>query len=114
VSLRGKKVMARKPHSTFELRKRAVDQVLKENKPVRVVAEETGYNADSIYNWIHRYKSGGEDGLKDSSKTIRSKVENKGSLADAKRIKELEKKLKEKELENEILKKFQAFLKENE
>lgn len=106
--------MARKPHSTFELRKRAVDQVLKESKPVRVVAEEIGYNADSIYNWIHRYKSGGEDGLKDSSKAIRSKVEDKGSLADAKRIKELEKKLKEKELENEILKKFQAFLKENE
>ncbi|MBN8210421.1 helix-turn-helix domain-containing protein, partial [Bacillus sp. NTK071] len=103
--------MARKPHSTFELRKRAVDQVLKENKPVRVVAEEIGYNPDSIYNWLHRYKKRGEDGLKDSSKTMRSKVEDQGSLADAKRIKELEKKLKEKELENEILKKFQAFLK---
>lgn len=106
--------MARKSHSTFELRKRAVDQVLKENKPVRVVAEEIGYNPDSIYNWLHRYKKHGEDGLKDSSKIIRSKVESQGSLADAKRIKELEKKLKEKELENEILKKFQAFLKENE
>ena len=31
-----------------------------------------------------------------------------------KKVRELEKKLKELELENEILKKFQAFLKENE
>ena len=30
------------------------------------------------------------------------------------KVRELENKLKEKELENEILKKFQAFLKENE
>lgn len=104
--------MTKRRHSTFEMRRQAVHQVLNENKPVRVIAEELGYNPDTIYNWLHRFKDKGEEGLKDSAKSIKS--QDQRSQDDAKRIKELEKKLKEKEEENEILKKFQAFLKENE
>ena len=59
--------------------------------------------------WVNSFKENGEHGLINpySHRSPQSKNNSQKVL-------ELEKKLKEKELENEILKKFQAFLKENE
>jgi hypothetical protein len=51
----------------------------------------------------------GENGLRNPNSHRLSQSKN-----NSQKVRELEKKIKEIELENEILKKFQAFLKENE
>jgi transposase len=100
--------MARK-HTSVEIKLEAALQILDGKKSVIEVADSLNLHRDTVNNWVNTYKEKGESGLNSpyshrSSKTINS----------SQKVRELEKKLKEKELENEILKKFQAFLKENE
>lgn len=99
-----------KSHKSVEVKLNAVRQVLENNRPVALVAKELGMHRDTVNRWVNAYKAKGEEGLENPRSIARSSSSNE----DRKRIRELEKKLKEKELENEILKKFQAFLKRNE
>ncbi|WP_134705218.1 helix-turn-helix domain-containing protein [Ammoniphilus sp. YIM 78166] len=93
-------------HSSVEVKLEAVRQVLEVKRPVAEVALELGLHRDTVNRWVNTYKEKGPEGL-ESSRAI----SNTSNSEDLKRIRELEKQLKEKELENEILKKFQAFLK---
>ena len=88
----------------------AVKEVLENGKPVTEVANEIGVHRATVYNWLNTFKNDGTFKVDVSQ----SKFTNKPT--DFQLIKEnrkLKKKLKEQEMENEILKKFQAFLKGN-
>ena len=84
-------------------------QILDGKKSVIEVADGLNLHRDTVNRWVNAYKDKGQHGLENpySHRSPQSKNSSQKVL-------ELEKKLKEKELENEILKKFQAFLKENE
>jgi transposase len=98
-----------KKHTSVEVKLEAVLQILDGKKSVIEVANDLNLHRDTVNRWVNAYKERGQNGLENPHSHRASETKNSH-----KRIKELEKKLKEKELENEILKKFQAFLKENE
>jgi transposase len=98
-----------KKHTNVEIKIEAALQVLNGEKSVIEVADDLGLHRDTVNRWINTYKENGENGLKSPNSHRSSQSKN-----NTPKVRELEKKIKEIELENEILKKFQAFLKENE
>ncbi|WP_156292125.1 transposase [Oceanobacillus salinisoli] len=99
----------RKAHHSVEFKLKVVQDILENNRSVAQVAEEIGVHRDTVNNWRKAYLLNGKEGLINSRSVNQTK-----KAKENKEIQELKKQLKEKELENEILKKFQAFLKENE
>ena len=87
----------------------AVLQILDGEKSVREMADSLNLHRDTVNRWVIAYKEKGKDGLENPNAHGSSQSKN-----DSQKVRELERRLKELELENEILKKFQAFLKENE
>jgi transposase len=100
--------MARK-HTSVEDKLEAVLQILDGKKSVREVADSLNLHRDTVNRWVIAYKERGQEGLNNPNSHSSNQSNNSSQ-----KVKELEKKLKKLELENEILKKFQAFLKENE
>jgi transposase len=98
-----------KKHTNVEVKLKSVLQILDGQKSVIEVADDLNLHRDTVNNWVNVYKDKGENGLKNPYSHRSCQTKN-----NSQKVQELEKKLKEKELENEILKKFQAFLKENE
>jgi transposase len=96
-------------HTSVEVKLEAILQVLDGKKSVREVADGLDLHRDTVNRWIIAYKERGQSGLENPNAHSTHQTKNSG-----RKVRELEKKLKEIELENEILKKFQAFLKENE
>ena len=99
----------RNSHHSVETKLQTVLDVLQNGTPVASAAKQLGVHRDTVYNWLNAYKTAGEPGLA-SSRSIRQPLSSQA----AKENRELKKRLKEKEMEIEILKKFQAFLKESE
>lgn len=95
-------------HNSVEVKLEAVLQVLEKHRSVVDVANSLNLHRDTVNRWVIAYKERGKEGLENPRSHSSSQSSN------GKNVRELEKKLKEKELENEILKKFQAFLKGNE
>jgi transposase len=87
----------------------AVKEVLENNKHKKEVATELGVSLGTINNWIKQYEA-------PKTKKLQPLIvgDTPEVNAELKRLRAIEKQLKEKELEIEILKKFQAFLRENE
>jgi transposase len=100
----------KKKHTDVETKLKAVRRVLENHTPIAIVAEDLDLHRDTVNRWVNAFKKEGEKGLM-NPRSIKHSSPNKSEAA---KIKVLEKQLKEKELEIEILKKFQAFLKENE
>ena len=98
-----------KKHTSVEVKLETVLQILDGEKSVKESAEILNLHRDTVNRWVIAYKERGQRGLENPNAHRSSK-----SKSNYQKVKELEKKLEEKELENEILKKFQAFLKENE
>ncbi|MEH7332496.1 helix-turn-helix domain-containing protein [Neobacillus drentensis] len=96
-------------HTNAEIKLEAVLQILEGKRSVIEVANSLNLHRDTVNRWVNAYKQKGESGLENPHSHTSSQSKN-----DSKKVRELEKQLKEKELENEILKKFQAFLKGNE
>jgi transposase len=96
-------------HNSVETKLEAVRQVLENKRPVAEVAIELDLHRDTVNRWIISFKDKGEQGLVNPRS-----ISHPSQSKDIKKTRELEKKLKEKEMEIEILKKFQAFLKGNE
>jgi len=83
-----------------EFKRNAVLLTEEPDRSVRDVAESLGISADLLYQWRRQYRKQGEIAFP-----------GQGNLAltpDQKRIRELEKKLKDAEMEREILKKAMA------
>ncbi|WP_096155760.1 helix-turn-helix domain-containing protein [Bacillus sp. FJAT-45066] len=88
----------------------AVEKVLN-GMSVRVVADEFNVTRQTVNRWVNTYKHSGPIAFKVATNKHVNSFDSV-NLDDKKRIQQLEKLLKEKEMENEILKKFQTFLKE--
>jgi transposase len=96
-------------HNNVEVKLDAVLRVIEGKNSVIEVATDLNLHRDTVNRWVNAYKENGESGLINSRSHASSQSNNH-----KKEVRELEKKLKDKEMEIEILKKFQAFLKENE
>src|SRR5690606_15970316 len=99
----------KKQHKSVEFKLKVVQDILENDRSVAQVADEIGVHRDTVNNWRNAFLLNGKEGLINP----RSVSQTKKAL-ESKEITQLKKQLKEKELENEILKKFQAFLRENE
>lgn len=83
----------------------AVMQVIDEGKKVSHVAKALGILPTMLSRWVYEYQTYGDEAFTGNGKPIANKDLE---------MKRLQKRLEELEMENEILKKFQAFLKEPE
>lgn len=99
----------RKAHKSVEFKLKVVQDILENGRSVAQVAEGIGVHRDTVNNWRNAYLLNGKEGLINPRSVNQSK-----KAFDSREIRKLKKQLKEKELENEVLKKFQAFLKVNE
>lgn len=93
-------------HNSVETKLEAVRQVMENKRPVAEVASELDLHWVKVNRWVISFKDNGEQGLVNPcsiSQTSQSK--------DIKKTRELEKKLKEKEMEAEILKSSRPFSK---
>nr|WP_144929302.1 helix-turn-helix domain-containing protein [Paenibacillus bovis] len=102
----------RKRQSSFEEKCRVVQEILEQGRHKKDVAEDYQIHINTINNWIRAYKAKGVNGLRSAVKGAKSDDIKTQSELD--RLREIEKKYNEQMKEIEILKKFQAFLKENE
>ena len=98
--------------STDEEKLKVVSEVLDKGRNRKEIAREMNVSLTSINNWVRSYQLYGKDGL--SSEKRESFVELEETQKELKRLKNVEKKYKKQVEEIEILKKFQAFLKESE
>jgi transposase len=98
----------RKAHKSVDFKLKVIQDILENDRSVAQVAEEIGVHRDTVNKWRNAYLLNGKKGLVNQ----RSVSQTKKAL-ESKEISELNKQLKEKELEIEILKKFQAFLRAN-
>jgi transposase IS3/IS911 family protein len=89
---------------TKELKEQACRMVLESKMPVRIVAERFNVGLQLLYRWIGQYETYGDEAFVGSGK-LRSE--------DAK-LKKLQKENEYLRLENEILKKLQAYYAEQE
>ncbi|WP_413376027.1 transposase [Alkalihalobacillus sp. 1P02AB] len=96
-------------HNTTEIKLEAVQQYLNGEKTTRELSSELNVHQDSINNWINKYKDHGKSGLKRTNANPTKKRNTDSTEMNA-----LKAQIKTQNLEIEILKKFQAFLKENE
>ena len=79
-----------------------IKQVIEEGKRIADVSKALGITEQTIYRWLREYDKYGNEAFKGPGN---ARVDNEY------KIKLLEKKNKQLELENEILKKYQVFLK---
>ena len=89
---------------TKELKEQACRMVLESKMPVRIVAERFNVGLQLLYRWIGQYETYGDEAFVGSGK-LRSE--------DAK-LKKLQKENEYLRLENEILKRLQAYYAEQE
>ena len=86
--------------------------VLENGRKRKEMALEKDVALNSVNIWIRNYQLYGRDGL--SFNKRKAYVEQEETQKELKRLKKIEKRYNEKLEEIEILKKFQAFLQENE
>ena len=94
--------MARK-HYDSEFKIKAIKLVLEDNIPVLDVSEKLSIHYNTLYNWINKYKQYGENSFSSNENKLNS------YKCEIEKLKEENLKLKE---ELDLLKKYQAFLKE--
>jgi len=85
-----------------EYKLQTIKQVIEEGKRIAEVSKSLGITEQTIYRWLREYDKYGEEAFKGFGN---ARVDSEY------RIKLLEKKNKQLEQENEILKKYQVFLK---
>ena len=85
-----------------EYKLQTIKQVIEEGKRITEVSESLGITEQTVYRWLREYDKYGLEAFKGSGN---ARVDSEY------RIKLLEKKNKQLEQENEILKKYQVFLK---
>ena len=84
----------------------AVKMILEDNQKVSKAAKELGISASMLARWVYEYETYGEE---KSFPGNGNEIVNKDF-----EIKKLNKKINNLRMENEILKKFQAFLKDQQ
>ncbi|QFF99859.1 hypothetical protein PB01_14070 [Psychrobacillus glaciei] len=100
----------RKRQNSYEQKLFAVNEVRLKNRHKQDVAEELDIHINSLTKWLKLYREHGEDALLSNYE----KPDLMEHTEELNRLRDIEKKYKEQLIQNEILKKFQAFLKVNE
>lgn len=100
----------RKRQSSYEQKLYAVNEVREKKRHKQDVAKELEIHINSLTRWLQQFREHGPEGLL----THYDKPDLIDHMEELKRLKEVEKKYNEQLTQIEILKKFQAFLKENE
>lgn len=100
--MKGGKFMKRKVYDK-QFKIAAIKVALEKENTVSQVANELGVNGNVLRRWINEYEKYGESAFPGNGNAL---------LNATYEIKKLQKKNEELKLENEILKKFQAFLKQ--
>lgn len=100
--MKGGKFMKRKVYDK-QFKIAAVKVALEKGNTVSQVANELGINGNVLRRWINEYEEYGESAFPGNGNVL---------LNATYEIKKLQKRNEELKLENEILKKFQAFLKQ--
>ena len=85
-----------------EFKINVVNQVLQEGKSISKLSKELKILDTMISRWIYEYKNYGKKAFTGNGKIIKNKEFE---------IRKLKQQVKELEMENEILKKYQTFLK---
>lgn len=93
--------MGRKSEYSPEFRSTAVQLALAGDKPVAQIAKELGVDKYVLYSWVKLAKQSGRTAPAQGKKTESTPAEQQ--------LKELQKKYKQLEMENEILKKAAAY-----
>ena len=93
--------MGRKSEYSPEFRNTAVQLALAGEKPVAQVAKELGVDKHVLYSWVKLAKQ--------NSRTAPAKGKNAESTPAEQQLKVLQRKYKQLEMENEILKKAAAY-----
>lgn len=91
---------------------KAVERVLQDQIPTRQVAEEIDVSQTSIQQWVKQYKDYGPEHF---LKTQKNEEKNPVTMVDEKelqRLRKIEKAYEEQQIQVEILKKFQTFLRQ--
>lgn len=101
-----------KKQTSYDKKVEAVQEVLINKRHKQEVAEELGIHLNSLTNWLRIYREEGAEGLRPLEK--RKTSVDAPPTNELERLRAIEKKYNEQLDEIEILKKFQAFLKENE
>ena len=98
---------ARSRKTPYEERIEIVNYCLEHDKNYKDAAELFNVSYTQVYQWVNKYKEDGKEGLKDK-RGKRKKEEQLSELEQLQRkVKILERQIKEKEMENEVLKKVQ-------
>lgn len=93
--------------TTYEERIEIVNYCLEHGKNYKDAAELFNVSYTQVYQWVNKNKEDGKEGLKDK-RGKRKKEEQLSELEQLQRkVKILERQIKEKEMENEVLKKVQ-------
>ena len=100
----------RKRQSTYEQKLHAINEVREKKRHKQDVAEEMNIHINSLNLWLKQFREHGPEGLQ-SHYQKPNLLEHDEELH---RLQEIEKKYNEQQDHIEILKKFQAFLKESE
>ncbi|RDW21050.1 hypothetical protein CWR48_03575, partial [Oceanobacillus arenosus] len=87
----------RKAHKSVDFKLKVVQDILENHRSVAQVADEIGVHRETVNNWRNAYLLNGKEGLMNPRSVSQTK-----KAKESKEIIELKKKLKEKELENEI------------
>lgn len=98
-----------KVNSTLDTRIYAVKEVVENHRTNREVADELGVHIHLVSQWGNNFKQDGEAGLMSKLAHLRP-----ADQAELERLRIIEKKYNQQQTEIEILKNFQAFLKESE
>ena len=94
--------MARRSYDK-QFKMAAVKLVLEDNMTVSEVSKELSIHYNSLYRWISEYEESGESAFPGHGNALFNSTYE---------VKKLQKQIEDLKLENEILKKFQAFLKQ--
>ena len=93
--------------TTYEERIEIVNDCLTNDKNYKGTAHKFNVSYTQVYQWVKKYEKYGEEGLIDK----RGKRKDEEQLSETEilqhKVKMLERQLKEKEMENEVLKKVQ-------
>lgn len=93
--------------TTYEERIEIVNYCLEHDKNYKDAAELFNVSYTQVYQWVNKYKEDGKEGLTDK-RGKRKKEEQLSEIEQLQRkVKILERQIKEKEMENEVLKKVQ-------
>lgn len=88
---------AKRPQYSPEFRDACVQEVIKNSRPIAVVARENGVVPQTLGNWVNAYRKAHVD------------EEPELTLSERARLKELEREVRELRMENEFLGKATAF-----